>query len=84
MVIHAEVNALNFAHRDVSGCTIYVSPMPPCCRCAGQIIQRGIKRIVAYSPSEQALSRWGKDFKISEKMYAEAGVELVLVGDCDE
>lgn len=80
MVIHAEVNALNFAHRDVSGCTIYVSPMPPCSRCAAQIIQRGIKRVVSCWPSEDALSRWGKDLKISEKMYSEAGVELVLIG----
>lgn len=78
-IIHADVNALNFAHRDVTDCTIYVSPMPPCSRCASQIIQRGIKRIVSYTPTNDALSRWGKDFKISEKMYSEVNIELILV-----
>ena len=81
MIIHAEVNALLFANRDLSKCTIYVYPMPPCSRCAAQIIQSGIKRIVTINPSEDALSRWGKFFQISEEMYKDAGVLLHFIED---
>lgn len=41
-VIHAEENAIIWAGRDLTGCTIYVYPMPPCAGCAGKIIQSGI------------------------------------------
>lgn len=84
MVLHAEVNALLFANKDLSDCTIYVSPMPPCSRCAAQIIQAGIKRIVTMKPSEDALSRWGDDFKVAETMYKEAGVELRFLSEGEE
>ena len=79
MVLHAEVNALLFANKDLSGCTIYVSPMPPCSRCAAQIIQSGIKRIVTMEPTEDAISRWGDDFRVAEIMYREANVELCFL-----
>lgn len=79
MVLHAEVNSILFANKDLSGCTIYVAPMPPCSRCAAQIIQAGIKRIVTVKPSEDALSRWKEDFDIAGEMYKEAGVEFHFV-----
>ena len=43
--LHAEQNALLFAHRSVEGCTVYVTH-PPCARCAAMLIQSGIKRVV--------------------------------------
>lgn len=58
MVIHAEVNALLFAKGDLSDCTLYVVPMPPYSRCAAQIIQAGIKKIVTVSPPADKLERY--------------------------
>ena len=43
--LHAEANAILFAKRDLSGCTIYVTHHP-CAHCAAMIIQAGIKRVV--------------------------------------
>ena len=39
MVVHAEQNALLFAGPQAIGCTLYVTPLPPCARCAVIIIQ---------------------------------------------
>lgn len=77
---HAEDNALTFARRDVRGCHIVTWPFPPCARCAGKIIQSGIKRIVAPAPSPELQERWGDDLTAATTMYREAGVRLILVG----
>ncbi len=76
LVLHAEQNALSFANRDLSGCTIYVYPMPPCSRCAAQIIQAGIKRIVTKWPDADKLERWQEDFELANEMYRETGVDF--------
>ena len=46
-VVHAEMNAVVFARRELLGCTLYTIPFLPCERCAPIIIQAGIRRIVA-------------------------------------
>jgi dCMP deaminase len=76
LVLHAEQNALSFANRELHGCTIYVYPMPPCSRCAAQIIQAGIKRIVTKRPGADKLERWHADFDLANEMYRETGVDL--------
>ncbi len=76
IVLHSEVNAILFANTDLEGCTIYVWPMPPCCGCASQIIQSGIKRVVSVFSSLDLLDRWGDDFIIAKTMYAKVGIEL--------
>lgn len=81
MVLHAEVNALLFAREDLSDCTLYVMPMPPCSRCAAQIIQAGIKTIVTVPPPDDKLERWRDDFHIASLMYIEANVELFYLTD---
>lgn len=43
--IHSEMNALLFAHRDVSGCTLY-NRMATCENCLKYCLQAGIKRFV--------------------------------------
>ena len=43
--IHSEMNALLFAHRDVSGCTLY-NKMASCENCLKYCLQAGIKRFV--------------------------------------
>lgn len=79
--IHAEANALHFANRDVSGCTLYVN-LPPCAHCAAHIIQRGIKRVVYnFDRSKHAsfYSRWHLDLSEAMTMFREAGIEIVPV-----
>jgi len=76
-IIHAEQNAILFAKRDLTGCTMYVWPMAPCSRCAGIIIQSGITKIVTIEPSEDLYARWGKDIEIAFSMYQEREVKLI-------
>jgi dCMP deaminase len=75
LTIHAEENAMIFAKRDLTGCTVYVTH-PPCPRCASKLIQEEVGRIVYIAPSEDFLSRWADDLKLSSEMYREAGVEV--------
>ncbi len=65
LVVHAEQNALIAAGSRALGSTIYVWGKPVCARCAGSIIQAGIKRVVALSPeSVEAGSRWYQTGKV--------------------
>lgn len=61
-VIHAEINAREFAKESVKGYTIYVWPFMPCDRCAGQMIQAGIARFVFPEATEDQKSRWQSAF----------------------
>ena len=73
-IIHAEINALTFAQRNLEGCTLYVWPLPPCARCATQIIQNGISRVVAPLPSKD--TTWLESLIRAAKMFDEAGIKL--------
>lgn len=75
MIVHADANAILFAKRDLLGCTMYVHPFLTCSRCAGLVIQSGIKRVVA--PKTYNL-RWDASFTLAKMMYEEAGVEVCL------
>ncbi len=44
-VIHSEMNALIFAQRDLSGCTLY-NKMATCDNCLKHCLQAGVKRFV--------------------------------------
>ena len=77
MIVHGEVNAMLFARQSLHDCTLYTWPFMPCSGCAGQVIQRGIKRVVA--PFNDNV-RWVESFKLTEVMFAEAGVLLILEG----
>lgn len=76
LVIHAEQNSILFACRDLSGCSIAVWPFQPCSKCAGIIIQSGIKRVIAPNASEDVLSRWKEDLELSTQLFKEADVVL--------
>jgi dCMP deaminase len=78
-VLHAEQNAILFANQDLTDCTCYVWPMPPCSTCCAMLIQKGITRIVTIEPSDEQNSRWGDMFKETEAMCREAKVELVIL-----
>jgi dCMP deaminase len=77
MVIHAELNAILFAQRDLRGCTLYSWPMPPCAPCAGPIIQVGITRVVSVPPTVEQIERWGNSHELAREMFREAGVTMV-------
>jgi dCMP deaminase len=76
LILHAERNALLFARGSIKGCTIYVYPMMPCATCASMIIQSGIKKVVA--PHNEN-PRWQEDFKLTQQLFKEAGVELLIL-----
>lgn len=78
MVVHAEQNALLFAGPAAEGCALYVTPLPPCARCGVLIIQAGIARVVSPEP-DKSKEPWKTQSRISEQMFAEAGVELQYV-----
>jgi dCMP deaminase len=76
MIVHGEINAMHAAKRDLTGCTLYTHPFMPCTRCAGEIIQAGIVEVVS-RPVEN--ERWAADFAMTQGMFAEAGVTLILI-----
>lgn len=79
--LHAEVNAVLFAARDLRDCTIYVTH-PPCAQCAALIIQTGIRRVVFAPPSDDFLSRWRENHVEAMRMFNEAGVTVDLA-ECE-
>jgi len=76
MIVHGEINAILFAKQDLLGSTLYTWPFMPCSRCASIVIQSGIKTVVA--PLNDS-PRWKDSFQLSQTMFAEAGVRLLLL-----
>ena len=85
LVVHAEVNAIIAAGARAEGSTIYVWGKPICARCAGPIIQSGIKRVVALAPGNTE-SQWDKSGQIAHQMFLEAGilVDFYSTSESDE
>lgn len=79
MVVHAEINAILFAQRNLKGCSIATWPFMSCSNCTSAIIQAGIKSIVAPVLPEELKQRWEKSCQISIQMYKEANVEVILI-----
>ena len=87
-VIHAERNALLFAHAPVKRCTLYIWPLSVCSQCAAMFIQVEIAAVVhpnhndfAFSgPAWQAtLGRWEPDTTLAKQMLHEAAVASIPV-----
>lgn len=77
MIVHGEVNAILFATQSLQNATLYTWPFMPCSRCAGIVIQSGIRTVVApYCENP----RWTNSFDLTRRMLAEAGVELIITG----
>lgn len=72
--IHAETNAIFFAMRDLTAHTIYIYPFIPCSKCASDISQVGIDRVVSF---ESNVERWNEDFEIARDTFNRSGIELV-------
>jgi len=77
LIVHAEANAILTAPKSVAGCTIYVYPYLPCSRCAGAIIQSGIKRVIV--EDRPIPERWRANFDLAKTILTEAGVEVDIV-----
>lgn len=73
-ILHAEENAIMFAKRDLSNCSLYVSSLPPCSHCASLIIQSGIKNV--YTWDQEIPDRWIGSISVTEVMFRESGVRL--------
>lgn len=75
IIVHAEMNAIIRANRDIKGCTLYTYPFMPCSRCAGIIISKGISRVVSFYTDNP---RWVDNFQLSLDLFKEASIETVL------
>jgi len=73
LVVHSETNALLFARESVEGYTMYASTVP-CCRCAVNIIQAKIAKVVCRPPSVDYLDRWGDSVERTLDLFKEGGV----------
>ena len=81
--VHAETNAIIQASgRDIQGCTIYLIE-PPCARCAGEIIQAGIKDIRYIREHDTTDPRWTEEstgwragIETANSILYEAGVYM--------
>lgn len=78
-VVHAEMNAIynaTYSGTSLDGATLYVYGLPVCSECAKGIIQVGIKKVVIEKCKE--VERWNDSVKLSELMFNESGVELII------
>lgn len=73
IIVHGEINAIMFANKNLRDCTLYTYPFEPCPRCAGIIIQSGIKKIIA---PINTIDRWENDFKLSRQLFNEANIKI--------
>ena len=81
-VVHAEMNAIynaTYSGTSLDGATLYVYGLPICSECAKGIIQVGIKKVVIEKCKE--LDNWNESVMLSQEMFNEAGVELIIKGN---
>lgn len=81
-IIHAEMNALLFANSPTQGCTLYTHPCIPCDRCMVYMLQAGITKFVAPTPSAEVEARWGAAFERTRSYAKESGVMLMEIKPC--
>lgn len=74
-IVHAEANAiLNSPYLPLSETHLFVFPFPPCCLCAGLIIQAGISSVTF--PDWEIPERWKENFELAKEMLSKAGLKL--------
>ena len=79
LTIHAELNALLFAPERVVGYTLY-STFAPCIRCAVNIIQAKIAKVVFYLSDNE---RWREEQDRSIALFLEAGLTVIGIDQDD-
>ena len=75
LTLHAERNAILFARRDLTGCTLYCTHHP-CASCAAEIIQAGIGRVVWLPQEGGFATRWALDFPRARMAFRGADVQF--------
>ncbi len=87
LIVHAEMNAILAAARvgvPTKKSVLYLAATDaggqvwggvPCVRCTVEIIQAGIREIVAF-PQKEAFSKWHADLAEARSLLAEAGVAI--------
>ena len=81
-VVHAEMNAIynaTYSGTSLDGATLYIYGLPICSECAKGFIQVGIKKVVIEKSKE--LDNWNESLRLSQEMFSEAGVELIIKGE---
>lgn len=81
LVQHAEANAIATCSKlgiSTDGATMAVTHFP-CSTCAGLMISAGIKKVIVQKPDADFLSRWKDSVELSEEMFKEADVQLVVI-----
>ncbi len=77
--VHAEVNAILQAKVDLTGCTLYVTPIPPCSKCASIIAQTGISKIVVGLVPGMDLKRWQESVTIAYDIFNQKEIVVMEV-----
>ena len=78
--VHAEANAIAQAAKNaisLADADIYVWPFIPCSSCCTLLIQAGIRRVVV--PNTTIPDRWEESFNMSQTMFSEAGIDLIVI-----
>lgn len=63
-IIHAEINSILFAKRDLHGMTLYTYPFLPCSNCASIVSQVGILRVISYKNTDP---RWEESINLGKQ-----------------
>lgn len=82
LVVHAELNAILNATFNVSGCTLFCWPIPPCPECTKAIIQSGISYVCCVrEPTQRPVgSTYSKDpHPDTALMFSESLLEWILL-----
>ena len=72
-VVHAELNAILHAERNLAGCSLYVTVFP-CSECMKAVIQTGMKNVVYLN--ELAGDNWEQHIAATMKLADLAGVKV--------
>ena len=72
-VVHAELNAILHAERELHDCTLYATVFP-CSECMKAVIQSGIKTIVYFN--DLSGDNWDDPRKAAMKMAELTGIEI--------
>jgi len=76
--IHAEMNAILFARRDLRFHNLFTT-QPPCDRCAAHIVQVGITQVTWMAPTDDYWSRWEEQSLFGRELMEEADIKLTEV-----
>ena len=77
-ILHAEINAILFAKRDLKDCIMYITNVP-CSQCAAAIIQSDIITVITKEPNEDFLNRWEDKIDTTIQMFKDVNIGLIYL-----